>query len=143
LDSQACLGELARRARAIEEAAAYSARRSAELLVGLLGVAFGEAVLTGGAARSTLWPQILADVLGLPVRMPGGSESAAAGAAALAGRAVGLPDSAGPADATAPADATGPATTTTPTDRVAHPAPARRQAYDLRYAQWRRGQPGP
>ncbi|HEV8279645.1 MAG TPA: FGGY family carbohydrate kinase [Streptosporangiaceae bacterium] len=78
------------RARAIEEAAAYSARRSAEILTELLGVRLDEVILTGGAARSTLWPQILADVLGLAVRVPAITESAAAGAAAVAGLAVGV-----------------------------------------------------
>jgi autoinducer 2 (AI-2) kinase len=129
LGAQAARAELAARARAVEEAAAYSARRSAELLAGLLGVRFGEVVLTGGAARSTLWPRILAHVLGLPVRMPGGSESAAAGAAALAGRAIGLPDAAV-------------ATAATQAGRVVHPSPARQQAYDLLYAQWRRAATG-
>jgi autoinducer-2 kinase len=133
LGPQAARAELAARARAIEEAAAYSARRSAGLLAGLLGVRFGEAVLTGGAARSTLWPQILADVLGLPVRMPESSESAAAGAAALAGRAIGLPAVTAPPAAAA----------ATPARRVARPAPVRHQSYDRLYAQWRRGQPGP
>jgi autoinducer 2 (AI-2) kinase len=138
LDPQARRAELAARARAIEEAAAYSARRSAELLGALLGVRFGEVVLTGGAARSTLWPEILADVLGLPVRLPRGSESAAAGAAALAGRAIGLPVAAGLTDTA------GPATAATAAGSVANPSPAQRQAYDLLYAQWRgRPDPGP
>jgi autoinducer 2 (AI-2) kinase len=81
---------LGARARAIEEAAAYSARWSAEILTELLGVRLDEAILTGGAARSTLWPQILADVLGLTVRVPAVTESAAAGAAAVAGLAIGV-----------------------------------------------------
>jgi autoinducer-2 kinase len=137
LEPQAGRAELAVRTRAIAEAAAYSARRSAELLGGLLGVRFGEVLLTGGAARSTLWPDILADVLGLPVRMPVGSESAAAGAAALAGQAIGLPAAAGLTDTA------GPATAATPAGSMANPSPAQRQAYDLLYAQWRRGRPDP
>jgi len=133
LDPRAGQSELAARAQAIQEAAAYSARRSAGLLAGLLGVRFTEAVLTGGAARSALWPRILADVLGLPVRVPGSTESAAAGAAALAGQALGLPDVTAPPTAAA----------ATPAHRVAHPTPGRHQAYDRLYAQWRRGQPRP
>jgi autoinducer-2 kinase len=151
---------LGARARAIEEAAAYSARRSAEILTELLGVRLREAILTGGAARSTLWPQILADVLGLAVRVPAITESAAAGAAAAAGLAVGvrpsaaadagpaLPPSrvAGPeaADAASPskpawvaepeaADAASPSNPAW----VAEPTPARRQRYDELYDQWR------
>jgi sugar (pentulose or hexulose) kinase len=132
------------RARAIEEAAAYSARRSAEILTELLGVRLGEAILTGGAARSTLWPQILADVLGLAVRVPAITESAAAGAAAVAGLAVGVRPSAaadaGPA--LPPARAAGPkaadaASPSSLTAWVAEPTPARRQRYDELYDQWR------
>jgi sugar (pentulose or hexulose) kinase len=132
------------RARAIEEAAAYSARRSAETLTELLGVRLDEVILTGGAARSTLWPQILADVLGLAVRVPAITESAAAGAAAVAGLAVGVRPSAaadaGPA--LPPAWVAGPGAAdaahhSPPTAWVAEPTPARRQRYDELYDQWR------
>ena len=135
---------LGARARAIEEAAAYSARRSAEILTELLGVRLGEAILTGGAARSTLWPQILADVLGLAVRVPAITESAAAGAAAVAGLAVGVRPSAavdaGPA--VPPARVAGPeaadaASPCSPPAWVAEPTPARRQRYDELYDRWR------
>jgi autoinducer-2 kinase len=135
---------LGARARAIEEAAAYSARRSAEILTELLGVRLDEVILTGGAARSTLWPQILADVLGLAVRVPAITESAAAGAAAVAGLAVGVrpaaADNASPAPP--PAWVAGPAAAdaanpSPPTAWVAEPVPARRQRYDELYDQWR------
>ena len=153
---------LGARARAIEEAAAYSARRSAEILTELLGVRLGEAILTGGAARSTLWPQILADVLGIDVWVPAITESAAAGAAAVAGLAVGVrPSAAADASPVLPAarttepeatDTPGPSPPTArmaepaaadaadpsrPTAWVAEPTPARRQRYDELYDQWR------
>jgi autoinducer-2 kinase len=117
--------------RAIEEAAAYSARRSATLLTELLGTPPREVILTGGAARSTLWPQILADVLGLPIHVPGVSESAAAGAAALAGLAIGVrPGAATPADPSPPS-----APLAVPTSGQAH-------ICDRHYAQWiRRADP--
>ena len=111
--------------RAIEEAAAYSARRSAELLTELLGTPPREVILTGGAARSTLWPQILADVLGLPIHVPGISESAAAGAAALAGLAIGARPGA--------ATLAGPIPPTAP---LAVPAPGQARRYDEPYAEW-------
>jgi len=118
------------RARAIQEAAGYSARSSAEILTELLGVRLREVVLTGGAARSSLWPQILADILGLPVRVPGAGESAAAGAAAVAGLAMGVRPDAAPAAAARPAA------------WVADPVPQRRQEYEVLYAQWLRRGPG-
>lgn len=122
---------LGSRVRAIEEAAAYSTRRSAEILTELLGMHIREVVFTGGAARGKLWPQILADVLGLAVRVPDVTESAARGAALVAGLAVGVrPDAADTAGAAPPAT------------RVADPVPARRQAYELLYGQWLRRGPG-
>lgn len=120
---------LGARVRAVEEAAAYSARRYAEILAELLGMPLKEVILTGGAARSKLWPQILADVLGLPIRVPDITESAATGAAAVAARAVGAWPSV--------ADPAGPAL---PPARVVQPVPAQRQAYEELYGQWlRRG----
>jgi len=90
-----------------------------------------EVILTGGAARGKLWPQILADVLGLAIRMPNVTESTAAGAAAVAGLAVGVrPDAAATADLASP-----------PT-RIAKPVPAQRQAYQEIYGQWQRRRPG-
>ena len=44
---------------------------------------------TGGAARSPVWMQMLADALQLPVELPAGSELGALGAALSAGVAVG------------------------------------------------------
>src|SRR5262249_35088589 len=100
-------------------------RRSAELLTELLGTPPREVILTGGAARSTLWPQILADVLGLPIHVPGISESAAAGAAALAGLAIGARPRA--------ATLAGPIPPTAP---LAVPAPGQARRYDEPYAEW-------
>ncbi|MCR4763959.1 MAG: autoinducer-2 kinase [Lachnospiraceae bacterium] len=54
-----------------------------------------EVVFAGGASKSPLWCQILADVLGLPVRVPVVREATALGAAILAGVGVGIyPDAA-------------------------------------------------
>lgn len=47
----------------------------------------------GGFARSPLWRQILADVLGLPVRFPAGHEGSSFGAALLGMQALGLIES--------------------------------------------------
>jgi autoinducer 2 (AI-2) kinase len=50
----------------------------------------GEIVFAGGAAKSPLWCQIVADVLGLPVRVPEVKEASALGAAILAGYGAGM-----------------------------------------------------
>ena len=47
-------------------------------------------VFAGGAAKSKLWPAVLADVTGLPVEVPVVKEATALGAAILAGTGVGL-----------------------------------------------------
>jgi autoinducer 2 (AI-2) kinase len=49
-----------------------------------------EIVFAGGAAKSPLWCQIVADVLGLPVRVPVVKEASALGAAILAGYGAGI-----------------------------------------------------
>ena len=46
--------------------------------------------MVGGAARSSVWPQIVADVTGTPVVLPGAAEAACRGAAILAGVGAGL-----------------------------------------------------
>jgi len=122
---------LGERARAIQEAAAYSTRRAAGLVRGLLGpTAARQVLLSGGAARSRLWPQILADVLGCPVTVAGQSESAALGAAILAGRAAGvLPDGAPSAAGPGVAGRAGAGAV-----RVVRPSPAGQRAYDDLYA---------
>jgi autoinducer 2 (AI-2) kinase len=47
-------------------------------------------VFAGGAAKSSLWPRILSDVLGIPVEVPVVKEATALGAAILAGKGIGL-----------------------------------------------------
>jgi autoinducer 2 (AI-2) kinase len=76
--------------RSIEESAAYVARGHLSIIEEIAGIAVADAVLTGGAAKATLWPQIVADVLGLPVRVPVVKESSALGAAIYAGVGVRL-----------------------------------------------------
>jgi autoinducer 2 (AI-2) kinase len=76
--------------RAIEEAAAYVARGHRDIIAGLTHLSFGEVVFTGGAARGRLWPQIMANVLGVPVHIPAVTESSALGAAICAGAGAGI-----------------------------------------------------
>jgi autoinducer 2 (AI-2) kinase len=76
--------------RAIEESAAYVSRGHLGIVREVAGIDVDEVVLTPGAAKGFLWPQILADTLGLPVRIPLVKESTALGAAVYAGVGAGL-----------------------------------------------------
>jgi gluconokinase len=57
------------------------------------GNEIAEVRATGGFARSALWRQLLADVLGMPVGYPTGHEGSAFGAALLGMQALGIVDS--------------------------------------------------
>lgn len=74
--------------RAIMESVAYMLRRNVELLEEL-GIKVREIRSTGGASKSPLWNQIKADVLRRPILTVRGDETAALGAAMLAGVATG------------------------------------------------------
>jgi autoinducer-2 kinase len=76
--------------RALEEAAAYVVRGHRDIITELTGAAFSDVVFTGGAAKGSLWPQIIADVTGLVVHVPVVRESSALGAAICAGVGAGL-----------------------------------------------------
>jgi sugar (pentulose or hexulose) kinase len=74
--------------RAVMEGAAFELRWMLEQLAESdTGVA--ELRMVGGAARSPVWPQIIADVIALPVVLPAMHDAACAGAAILAGVAAG------------------------------------------------------
>jgi autoinducer-2 kinase len=112
--------------RALEEQAAYTARGHLAIVSELTGRSFDELVFTGGAAKGTLWPQIVADVVGLPVRVPVVKESTALGAALYAGIGAGLYRDIG--------EAVG---AVVRTDRTLEPVPETRRTYDERYEAWR------
>jgi autoinducer 2 (AI-2) kinase len=76
--------------RAIEESAAYVSRGHLRIIEELTAVELANPVLTGGAAKGTLWPQIIADTLALPIQIPSVKESSALGAAIYAGVGAGL-----------------------------------------------------
>ncbi len=76
--------------RAVEEAAAYVVRGHLGIIGELTGAQVSELTFSGGAAKGALWPQIIADVLGLPVHVPAVTESSALGAALCAGTGAGL-----------------------------------------------------
>ena len=61
--------------RAIQEAAAYVSRGHRGILEEIAGAVLDEIVFTGGASHGAMWAQILADVHGVPVRVPVVKES--------------------------------------------------------------------
>lgn len=75
--------------RALLEGVAFGLRDSFELMraTGLAGIS--QVRITGGGARSTLWCQILADVLGVELATVNTTEGAAYGAALLAATGAG------------------------------------------------------
>ena len=76
-------------ARAVLEGVAYGLRDSLELLRGV-GVDVEVGRVSGGGARSRLWLEIVASVLGLPLERTAAEEGAAYGAALLGGVANGI-----------------------------------------------------
>ena len=75
--------------RAIMEAVGFIVRRNIEVIEGL-GVSVNEVRALGGGARSRVWKQMEADIIGRPVLTTTNEEAATLGAAILAGKAVGL-----------------------------------------------------
>jgi xylulokinase len=57
------------------------------------GLTINSMRMIGGGARSSLWPQIVADVLDMPVDLPEQRDAECAGAAILAGGGAGVVDS--------------------------------------------------
>lgn len=113
--------------RAILESVAYEYLRYYEIIRELHPeVTFTEAVVIGGGARSRLWNQIKADVLGVRYVALNRSELATWGAAMIAGRAAGLIDDLA-------------ATARKRASRVGgiDADPSRREAYDRMAAQYR------
>ncbi|HUT01587.1 MAG TPA: FGGY-family carbohydrate kinase, partial [Phycisphaerae bacterium] len=82
---------------------------------------------TGGAARSKVWVQIFADVFGVPVDIPEGTELGALGAAILAAVAAGCYGSF--------EDAVGAMVKFT---RTQEPDPAKKDLYNAKYARYNR-----
>jgi autoinducer-2 kinase len=111
--------------RALEEQAAYAARGHLEIIRELTGRTYDEVVFTGGAAKGRLWPQIVADVLGLTVRLPEVKESTALGAAIYAGLGSGVYS-----------DLDEAISQLVRFERSVEPDPAARAKYDALYPRW-------
>lgn len=113
--------------RAILENTALLVRGHIELVKEATGHEPEELIFAGGAAKSPLWSQIVADVTGKPVKVPVVKEATALGAAILAGVGVGLYANVEEAVAR-----------TVKWDRVFQPDPSVKAVYDELYANWRR-----
>lgn len=75
--------------RAVLEGVAFQMRANLEVTQAVAGPV-AEAIVFGGGAKSPLWREIIADVLGLPVCWTPSVETASLGAAMLAGVGAGL-----------------------------------------------------
>jgi xylulokinase len=76
--------------RAAFEGLSLALRRLMDAFAETTGHTAGELRAVGGGSRNTWWLQLKADVLGLPVTVPGLSEFTARGAALLAGLGAGI-----------------------------------------------------
>jgi L-xylulokinase len=112
--------------RALMEGVVFEHRRHVEVLRAA-GATFGEATLSGGGARSALWPQMFADCLGVPIDVAEAEETGALGAALGAGVGVGIFDTYERA-----------VSRMTRAHRRFEPTAAMTSHYDQRYATYRR-----
>jgi len=111
-------------ARAIMEGTACELRWAVDEMQAT-GIEVAELTMVGGAAKSPVWPQIVADILHVPVTVPSLKDAATRGAAILAGVGAGCFS-----DAEA-----GFAAWRGPENRLS-PTVAHRQFYDERYVQY-------
>ena len=68
---------------------AFEHRRHIDVLRSA-GIRFDSAILSGGGSRSPVWPQMFADVLGIPIAVAACGETGALGAAIAAGVGAGI-----------------------------------------------------
>lgn len=112
--------------RALYEGVAFEHRRHVGVLTAA-GADITKVALSGGGTRSAHWPQMMADVLRLPVTLGSAEETGALGAAIAATVGTGIyPD-----ETAAVAAMTRPRAHLTPD-------PARRALHDRRFAHWSR-----
>jgi sugar (pentulose or hexulose) kinase len=111
--------------RALLEAVVYVIRRNVEVFSELQAAPTGIWSL-GGGAKSAVWKQIEADVLGLPVTVAGNHDAATLGAAILAGVATGHYNHVGDA-----------ASQMVPVGTIYQPNPALGTVYDEAYQHYR------
>lgn len=115
----------AQMARAVFEGVGYSVRLAFDALQRSAGVTLSSANIGGGGSRSDLWCQIRADILGFALRRTTVSDSAALGAAILAGLGSGTM-----------ASLTEAVRTLVQFDRTFDPDDARRGYYDEKFGKF-------
>jgi len=76
--------------RSILEGIAFEHKLLAEKMSSALNTNFKDVVFVGGGAKSSLWSQIISDVLGIPISVSTAVESTALGAAILAASGMGF-----------------------------------------------------
>lgn len=114
--------------RAVLESAAYVSYSHRLELERLTGARFDAIQFTGGGANGSLWPQIVADVMGIPVSIPQNRETTALGCAMLAAVGAGIHTDI----------ETAMAAMASPVERVVTPDAERHAAYREHHARWRR-----
>ncbi len=112
--------------RAIMENTALITKGHLDLVQEVTGNAPTEIIFASGASKGDVWCQILADVLGLPVKVPVVKEATALGAAILAGYGVGLFD-----------NTTDAANRLVQWNQTFTPNPENHKVYQEQYASWR------
>lgn len=76
-------------ARAVMEGVAFALRQTLEIAVSLSPIPIHTIICAGGGVESAVWRQILADVIGIPLKKTALTEQTCLGAAMLAGIGVG------------------------------------------------------
>jgi autoinducer 2 (AI-2) kinase len=76
--------------RALEENAAYVSYGNYQILLELTNSPAEEIVFCGGSSKGFLWPQIMADVYGVKIKVPVVKEATSLGSAMIAGVAMGV-----------------------------------------------------
>lgn len=76
-------------ARAVMEGTVFELRWAADE-IRAAGIEIARLSMVDGAAKSPLWPQIVADAVGVPLAVPAVADAAALGAAILAAVGAGL-----------------------------------------------------
>jgi autoinducer 2 (AI-2) kinase len=112
--------------RAIEENAAYTSRGHLDILQEISGYEPKEAVFCGGSSKGTLWPHIMADVLGLAMKIPVVKEATSLGSLICAAVALRRYGSFGEA-----------AADLVSWEHVVEPDPDNVSAYEEHYLRWK------